>query len=80
MRTYAHTVYMNTYIGPHIKAEGWSNWNNTDNDKTTRYAEYKNYGPSSNPKTRINWSKQLTEVEAKNYTPKNIFNGWNPLQ
>ncbi|MBK8607008.1 MAG: alpha/beta hydrolase fold domain-containing protein [Chitinophagaceae bacterium] len=79
-RTYAHTVYMNTYIGPHIKAEGWSNWNNTDNDKTTRYAEYKNYGPSSNPKTRINWSKQLTEVEAKNYTPKNIFNGWNPLQ
>jgi len=79
-RPYAHTVYMNTYIGPHIKTEGWCNWNNTDNFKTTRYSEYKNYGPSSNPKTRINWSKQLTEVEAKNYTLKNVFNGWNPLQ
>lgn len=79
-RPYAHTVYMNTYIGPHIKAEGWSNWNNTDNYKTTRYSEYKNYGPSSNPQTRISWSKQLTEAEVKKYTLKKVLNGWIPLQ
>lgn len=79
-RPYAHTVYMNTYMGPHIKAEGWSNWNNTENYKTTRYSEYKNYGPSSNAQARIRWAKQLTEVEVKKYTLKNVFNGWNPLQ
>ena len=79
-RPYAHTVYMNTYIGPHIKAEGWSNWNNTDNFKTTRYSEYKNYGPSSDPQRRINWSKQLTDVDVKRYTFQQVFKGWNLLQ
>jgi len=78
-RPYAQVVYMNSYIGRHIKAEGWSNWNNTDNYKTTRYAEYKNYGPSSDPGKRIEWSKQLTDKEVKKYTIANVLNGWNPL-
>ncbi len=79
-RPFAHTVFMNTYIGPHIKAEGWSNWNQTDHYKTTRYAEYKNYGPSSNPVKRIEWAKQLSDEEAKKITISQVLNGWNPLQ
>lgn len=78
-RPYAHVVYMNCFIGEHIKPEGWSNWNNTDNYKTTRYAEYKNYGPSSDPTKRIEWSKQLTDEEVKKITIANVLNGWNPL-
>lgn len=78
-RPYAHTVYMNTYIGPHIKAEGWSNWNNTENYKTTRYAEYNNYGPSSNFSKRLNWIKQVNAKELKNIIITKVFNGWNPL-
>jgi len=77
-RPYAHVVYMNCFIGEHIKPEGWSNWNNTDNYKTTRYSEYKNYGPSSDPSKRIEWSRQLTEEEIKRYTIENVLNGWNP--
>ena len=77
-RPYAHVVYMHCYIGRHIKAEGWSNWNTTDNYLTTRYAEYKNYGPGANPTARVTWAKQLTEEEAKRYTLKNILDGWNP--
>ena len=77
-RPYAQVVYMNCFIGEHIKSEGWSNWNNTDNYKTTRYAEYKNYGPSSEPAKRVEWSKQLTDEEAKKYTITNVLNGWNP--
>ena len=77
-RPYAHVVYMNCYIGEHIKPEGWSNWNNTDNYKTTRYAEYKNYGPSSEPAKRVEWSKQLTDEAVKKYTIANVLNGWNP--
>ena len=78
-RPYAHVLYMNCFIGEHIKPEGWSNWNNTDNYKTTRYSEYKNYGPSSGPAKRIDWSKQLTDEEAKKITIVNVFNGWDPV-
>ena len=78
-RPYAHVVYMNCFIGQHIKPEGWSNWNNTENYKTTRYLEYKNYGPSSDPLKRVEWAKQLTDAETKKYTIANVLNGWNPL-
>ena len=78
-RPYAHVVYMNCFIGEHIKPEGWSNWNNTDNFKTTRYSEYKNYGPSSDPLKRIEWARQLTDEDSKKYTIVNVLNGWNPL-
>ena len=77
-RPYAHVVYMNCFIGEHIKMEGWSNWNNTDNYKTTRYAEYKNYGHSSEPAKRVEWSKQLSDEEAKRYTITNVLNNWDP--
>ncbi len=79
-RPYAHVVYMYCFIGPHIKAEGWSNWNNTENYKTTRYAEYKNFGPGSNTEGRVNWAKQLSDEEAKIYTIKNVFGNWNPVK
>jgi pectinesterase len=77
-RPYANVTYIHCYIGPHIKPEGWSNWNNTDNYKTTRYAEYKNYGPSAEISKRVEWSRQLTDEEIKKYTVKNIFGEWKP--
>ncbi|MEI9806845.1 MAG: pectinesterase family protein [Bacteroidota bacterium] len=79
-RPYASVVYMRCFIGAHIKAEGWSNWNNTESYKTARYSEYKNYGPSADPVKRVAWSKQLTEEEVKRYTLKNVFGNWNPEQ
>ena len=78
-RPFANVVYLHCYLDKHIKPEGWSNWNNTDNYKTVRYAEYKNYGPAANIDARVNWSKQLLDEEAKKYTIKNIFGNWNPL-
>lgn len=77
-RPYASVVYMRCFIGEHIKPEGWSNWNNTDNFKTTRYAEYKNYGASAEPYKRVNWARQLTDEEARHITPVNILGKWVP--
>lgn len=77
-RPYASVVYINCFIGEHIKPEGWSNWNNTDNYKTTRYAEYKNYGPSADPAKRVGWSKQISDEEVKKYNITNVLNGWDP--
>jgi len=77
-RPYGSVIYMHCYIGPQIRAEGWSNWNTTDYFKTARYSEYNNYGPSADPLRRVSWSKQLTEQEAKQVTLKNVFPGWDP--
>ena len=77
-RPYGNVIYMHCYIGPQIRAEGWSNWNTTDYFKTARYSEYNNYGPSADPLRRVSWSKQLTEQEAKQVTLKNVFPGWDP--
>lgn len=76
-RPYAAVVYMHCYIGQHIKPEGWSNWNNTENYKTTRYAEYQNYGPSSDPAKRVAWSRQLTNEEAKEYNVNTFLKNFN---
>jgi pectinesterase len=77
-RPHASVIYMHCFIGEHIRPEGWSNWNQTDNYKTTRYAEYKNFGASVDPSKRINWSKQLTDEEAKLVTIENVFGDWKP--
>ncbi|HQV86952.1 MAG TPA: pectinesterase family protein [Chitinophagaceae bacterium] len=78
-RPYAAVAYLHCYIGRHIKAEGWSVWNKNDNHLTSRYAEYNNFGPSSDPEARVKWAKHLTAEEAKKYTLLNVLRGWNPL-
>jgi pectinesterase len=77
-RAFANVTYIHCYIGSHILPEGWRNWNNTDNYKTARYAEYENYGPGAQISKRVSWSHQLTSDEVKKYTIKNIFGDWNP--
>jgi pectinesterase len=76
-RPFANVIYMHCYIGAHIKNEGWSNWNNTENYKTTKYAEYKNYGPSSDPLKRVAWSRQLTDEEAEKIRVRQVLK-WYP--
>jgi pectinesterase len=75
---FASVTYIHCFIGKHIKPEGWSNWNTTDNYKTTRYAEYENYGPSADVSKRVPWSRQLSDTEIRNYSFKSIFGNWNP--
>jgi pectinesterase len=76
-RQYASVAYIHCYIGQHILPEGWRNWNNTENYKTTRYSEYENYGPGANPSQRVKWSRQLSDEEVKKYTLKNVLWEWN---
>jgi pectinesterase len=77
-RPHASVVFLNTEMGAHILPVGWNNWGNPENEKTAYYAEYKSSGPGANPAARAKWSKQLTNKEAKQFTVKNIFNGWIP--
>ena len=77
-RPFASVTYIHCYIGQHIKPEGWSNWNSTDNYKTTRYAEYDNYGPGAQISGRVSWAHKLKDEEEKNITIQNVFKGWVP--
>jgi pectinesterase len=75
-RPFAKTVFINCELGKHIHPEGWKEWSNSENKKTTFYAEYKNIGEGAQTKNRVDWSHQLTANEAKAYTPENILGGW----
>ena len=77
-RPYAKVVYIDCWMGGHIQPEGWHNWNTTEPSKTAFYAEYKNTGPGYQPESRVGWSHQLTDAEAKEYTVDKIFGDWKP--
>lgn len=77
-RPFASVTYINCNIGSHILPDGWRNWNNTENYKTVRYAEYKNTGVGADTSKRVAWAKQLTNEEIKAYTIENIFSDWTP--
>ena len=77
-RPYASVTYIKCTIGGHISPSGWDNWKNSENEKTVRYAEYKNTGPGSETSGRVPWSHQLTDKEVKAYTMKNILRKWQP--
>jgi pectinesterase len=77
-RAWSKTVFIRCELPGVIAPEGWDNWSNPENEKTTFYAEYKNSGTGAGISKRVNWSKQLSDKEAKDYTLENIFSGCNP--
>jgi pectinesterase len=82
-RDYAHVLFLNCDMGPHIRPEGWHNWNQPDREKTARYGEFGGTGPGAKADGRVPWSRQLPEAEAKTITPQAVLvgrDGWNPLR
>jgi len=77
-RPYASVTYIECTIGAHIIPEGWDNWKNPENEKTARYAEYRNEGPGADISARATWSRQLTDDEVKQMTTGRILRGWRP--
>lgn len=73
-RAYAKTVFIHCELPKVIAPEGWDNWGNAANEKTTGYAEYNNTGEGSSVGKRVKWAKQLSKQAASRYTPAIIFN------
>ncbi|RTQ46561.1 pectin esterase [Hymenobacter gummosus] len=72
-RPHARTVFIGCELGAHIRPEGWHNWGNADNEKTAFYAEYQSKGPGAGSAGRVQWSRQLSAKQARQYTPARIF-------
>lgn len=82
-RPYAKTVFIRTEMGSHILPEAWENWRNPDNEKTVLYADSGSFGPGGSGARRVEWSRQLTKRERKQYLAARILAGadhWNPAQ
>ncbi|QMU27095.1 pectinesterase family protein [Adhaeribacter radiodurans] len=77
-RPHAQTVFIQCQLGKQINPEGWHNWDKPKAEKLAFYAEYQNTGPGANPETRVKWSKQLTDEEAKEYTREKVLGDWTP--
>ena len=72
-RPYARVVFIDSWLGEHIRPEGWDNWRDPAREKTAWFAEYKSSGPGANPKARVAWSKQLTAAEAAPFSREQFF-------
>lgn len=79
-RDYGRTVFLNTEMGEHIRAEGWHHWL-PEREKTAYLAEYRSSGQGANDAARVRWSHLLTEAEAKAFATETFLkgkDGWNP--
>jgi pectinesterase len=72
-RANAKTVFIKCDLPKVIAPEGWNNWSNPENEKTTFYAEYKNTGDGAAVAQRAKWAKQLSDKQASSYALSNIF-------
>jgi pectinesterase len=72
-RPYAKVVYYDCWLDKGIKPAGWDNWRDPNREKTAFYAEYKSSGPGANPSSRVKWSHQLTDEDAKKFLPENFM-------
>ncbi len=80
-RAFGRTVFLNTEMGAHIRAEGWNNWNNTENERTAYFAEFNSKGAGAKMSERVRWIHQLSKEEARKFETENFLkgkDGWNP--
>lgn len=75
-REWAKTVYLNCELGAHIHPAGWADWSKPHGHFF--YAEYRSTGPGASPDTRADFSRQLTDEEAAEYTMEKVLEGWVP--
>lgn len=57
-RDYGKASFIGCQYGKHISAEGFDKWNDTERDKTARFAEW-----GADREGRVPWSRSLTEDE-----------------
>lgn len=79
-RPYATVVFLHARIDAPVIPAGWTEWPRFGKPSlpTAFYAEYESTGPGADPAAREPYSKQLTEAEARPWSPKEFLRGWRP--
>lgn len=84
-RAYATVVFLNSELDEKVDPAGWSEWHaeETHSLATAFYAEYKSSGPGANSGSREQYSKQLTDSEAQEFSVPRFLggvDGWDPTR
>ena len=80
-RPYSRVVYLNCFMGPHIRPEGWDNWRNQANESTAWFAESGSTGPGGSQEKRVAWERHPTRSEWDAVQPEKLLageDGWRP--
>ncbi|CAH1196897.1 MULTISPECIES: pectinesterase family protein [unclassified Paenibacillus] len=82
-RNDAKTCFLHCWMGPHLRREGWHNWNKSEAESTVLYAEYQSSGPgAAEAGERVPWAKVLSDEEAAEYADALVVAGedhWRPF-
>lgn len=80
-RPYSRVVYLECWMGGHIRPEGWNNWGNAENEKTACYGEFGSEGPGAEAARRVPWARKLSVEDIAPFNPEAFLRGndnWNP--
>jgi pectinesterase len=80
-RPFARVVYLHCEEGSQINPAGWLKWRATDTDMHAFYGEYQCTGNGAATDQRVDWSKQLTESDAAQFSKENFLkadDNWAP--
>jgi pectinesterase len=80
-RDHARTVLVDCWLGPHVKKEGWHDWDKPSAREASYYAELGSKGPGADPASRVPWAKALGEADRPRYAIERVLSGtdgWEP--
>lgn len=60
-------VFLNGWMGEHIRPEGWNNWGKPEAEKTAYFAEFGSEGPGAKEAERAKWAHSLASSEAEKF-------------
>lgn len=81
-RDWGQTVLINCWIGPHVRDDGWCDWNKPHARECCLFAGYDLTGPGSDTSSWASFAKVLTPEQASRYTRQQVLagnDGWDPL-
>ncbi|TVU20544.1 hypothetical protein EJB05_36757, partial [Eragrostis curvula] len=78
--TFSRVVFAYTYMDNIIIPRGWYNWGDPTREMTVFYGQYKCAGPGANYAGRVQWSRELTDEEAKPFISLDFIDGFEWLR
>ncbi|XP_066368211.1 probable pectinesterase 53 isoform X2 [Miscanthus floridulus] len=78
--TFSRVIFAYTYMDNIIIPRGWYNWGDPTREMTVFYGQYKCTGPGANYAGRVQWSRELTDEEARPFISLDFIDGFEWLR
>ncbi len=80
-REFAQTVLVDCWIGPHIKTEGWWDWNKPAAHEGSFYAAGSLHGPAGSMAGWPDWTHAVDQADVERFSRRAVLagdDGWDP--